>query len=440
MSEVEQTPKKKSISTGWNITILIFSVIGALINLSMLGRMAHDMRGEYDNYLDNLDIYADSNDKYMIFMRLFHYNIARFCLGALIFTAVFLVLLAIIKRRSILFSLYGIAASAGSVYVVTLTKMAEYKDDFGMLPAIGLATGTVVAMGMMIIGVWSKRASLVWLALPVMIGTAFLITQVDTYLSYGLYLADFVAVIFLAAFYVHGMKAANKVKAPKPVPAVQPAAAPVAAPAAPAAVPAPEGAQADGSPAGEAVSVVAAGDLFAYDNIIVDQKVRMFKFGNAYGLYDVDGNVIGNVTQENISGGAKAAQLMLGKNMKSVQSFTLVIYDGSGARVGGVSRKGMGYVNIEDAAGNSIGIMKRGKLVTESGEVLASVKTASLSKLNILGPDGQVIGSLNRKWNGLVKTALTWADKYLVIFEPGTSASQRAMVLGLCMGFEMLTD
>lgn len=434
MSEAEQAPKKKTISTGWNVTILIFSVIGVLINLSMLGRMTHDMRGEFDNYLENLDLYADSNDKYMIFMRLFHFNIARFCLGALVFTAVFLVLLAIFKRRSVLFTLYGVAAAAGSVYVVTLTKMAEYKDDFGMLPAIGLATGTVVAMGMMITGVWSKRASLVWLALPVMIGISFLITQVNTYLSYGLYLADFVAVIFLAAFYVHGMKAANKVKAPKPVPAAQPAAAPVASPA-----PAGQPVQA-AAPVAAEEAVVIEGSLFDHDNIIVDQKVRMFKFGNAYGLYDVDGNVIGNVAQENISGGAKAAQLMLGKNMKSIQSFTLVIYDGSGARVGGVSRKGMGYVNIEDAAGNSIGIMKRGKLVTESGEVLASIKTASLSKLNILGPDGQVIGSLNRKWNGLVKTALTWADKYLVIFEPGTSASQRTMVLGLCMGFEMLTD
>ena len=434
MSEAEQAPKKKTISTGWNVTILIFSVIGALINLSMLGRMTHGMRGEFDNYLENLDLYADSNDKYMIFMRLFHFNIARFCLGALVFTAVFLVLLAIFKRRSVLFTLYGVAAAAGSVYVVTLTKMAEYKDDFGMLPAIGLATGTVVAMGMMITGVWSKRASLVWLALPVMIGISFLITQVNTYLSYGLYLADFVAVIFLAAFYVHGMKAANKVKAPKPVPAAQPAAAPVASPA-----PAGQPVQA-AAPVAAEEAVVIEGSLFDHDNIIVDQKVRMFKFGNAYGLYDVDGNVIGNVAQENISGGAKAAQLMLGKNMKSIQSFTLVIYDGSGARVGGVSRKGMGYVNIEDAAGNSIGIMKRGKLVTESGEVLASIKTASLSKLNILGPDGQVIGSLNRKWNGLVKTALTWADKYLVIFEPGTSASQRTMVLGLCMGFEMLTD
>lgn len=435
MSEIEQAPKKKTISTGWNVTIIIFSVLGALINLSFLGRMRHDMRGEFDNYLENLDIYADSNDKFMIFLRLFHYHIARFCLGALIFTAVFLVLLAIIKRRSVLFSLYGIAAAAGSVYVVTLTKMAEYKDDFGMLPAIGLATGTVVAMGMMIIGVWSKRASLVWLALPVMIGSAFLITQVDTYLSYGLYLADFVAVIFLAAFYVHGMKAANKVKAVKPAPAVAPASAPAAVPSVTEAP-----VEAPVASADEPVSVVTSGALFDYDNIIVDQKVRMFKFGNAYGLYDVDGNVIGNVAQENISGGAKAAQIMLGKNMKSLQSFTLVIYDGSGTRVGGVSRKGMGYVNIEDASGNTIGVMKRGKLVTESGEVLASVKSAGLSKLNILGPDGQVIGSLNRKWNGLIKTALTWVDKYLVVFEPGTSAAQRTMVLGLCMGFEMLTD
>ena len=82
MSEAEQAPKKKTISTGWNVTILIFSVIGALINLSMLGRMTHDMRGEFDNYLENLDLYADSNDKYMIFMRLFHF---KYCILKIIY-------------------------------------------------------------------------------------------------------------------------------------------------------------------------------------------------------------------------------------------------------------------------------------------------------------------------------------------------------------------
>ena len=65
---------------------------------------------------------------------------------------------------------------------------------------------------------------------------------------------------------------------------------------------------------------------------------------------------------------------------------------------------------------------------------------AGLSKTNVLGADGQVIGSLNQKWNGLVKTALTSADKYLVIFESGTSVSQRAMILALCIGFDMITE
>ena len=437
MSEAEQAPKKKTISTGWNVTIVIFAVLGVLVNLSLLGRTRGGVRGEYENYLDNLDIYANSSDKYMIYMRLFHYHFAGFCLGALIVSAVFLVLLAVIKRRGVLFTLFGIASAAGLFYVVTLTRTPEYDGDFGFVSAIALACGTSLAMIMMIIGVWSKRASLVWLALPVMIGSSLLILKIDTYTSYGLFLADYIAVIFLAAFHVHGVKAANKVKKPKPAPAVQAAAQPAPA----AAVPAQEtqsAGQTASAPAPE--MAVPAGPLFEYDNIIVDQKVRMFKFGNAYGLYDVDGNVIGNVAQENISGGAKAAQLMLGKNVKSMQGFTVVIYDGSGVRVGGVSRKGMGYVNVEDAAGNSIGSMKRGKLVTESGEVLASLKTAGLSKFNILSPDGQIMGSLNRKWNGLVKTALTWADKYLVIFEPGTSASQRAMILALCIGFDMITE
>lgn len=359
---------QESISSGWNVMIIILSILGAVFSLFIPGwRIQH------------------------------------------IILAVILGLLAVIKKRKILFTLYGISTTACLLWIIFL-----FRDGFGLRLIIALVGGTLAAMGMMIIGVWSEKKLLVWLALPVLLVSGFF----THYLNW--YLTDYITII-IAALYVHGLKASQKTEANSNLDAVQPVTlAPVASPS--------------------DSSVINGAPLFDYDNIIVDQKVRMFKFGNAYGLYDLDGNVIGNVVQDDISGGAKAAQIMLGKKMKSMQSFTVVIYDGNGARVGGVSRRGMGYVSIEDAMANSIGIMKRGKLVTESGEVLASIKMAGLSKTNVLGADGQVIGSLNQKWNGLVKTALTSADKYLVIFEPGTSVSQRAMILALCIGFDMITE
>lgn len=359
---------QKTFSNGWNVTIIILSVLGAVLSLVLPGwRIQH------------------------------------------IILAVILVLLAVIKKRKILFTLYGIATTACLFWIIFL-----FRDGFRLRLIIALVGGTLTAMGMMIIGVWSEKKVLVWLALPVLLVSGFF----THYLNW--YLTDYVTII-IAALYVHGLKASQKTEANSNLDAIQPD--PLAAVA---------------SHSDSSVTHVAP--LLNYDSIIVDQKVRMFKFGNAYGLYDLDGNVIGNVVQDDISGGAKAAQIMLGKKMKSMQSFTVVIYDGNGARVGGVSRKGMGFVSIEDAMGNSIGTMKLGKLVTESGELLASIKMAGLSKTNVFGADGQVIGSLNQKWNGLVKTALTSSDKYLVIFEPGTSASQRAMILALCIGFDMITE
>ena len=359
---------QESISSGWNVMIIILSILGAVFGLFIPGwRIQH------------------------------------------IILAVILVLLAVIKKRKKLFTLYGIATTACLFWIIFL-----FRDGFGLRLIIALVGGTLAAMGMMIIGVWSEKKLLVWLALPILLVSGFF----THYLNW--YLTDYITII-IAALYVHGLNASQKTEANSNLDAVQPVTMASVA-----------------SPSDSSVTHVAP--LFIHDNIIVDQKVRMFKFGNAYGLYDLDGNVIGNVVQDDISGGAKAAQIMLGKKMKSMQSFTVVIYDGNGARVGGVSRRGMGYVSIEDAMANSIGIMKRGKLVTESGEVLASIKMAGLSKTNVLGADGQVIGSLNQKWNGLVKTALTSADKYLVIFEPGTSVSQRAMILALCIGFDMITE
>ena len=52
--------------------------------------------------------------------------------------------------------------------------------------------------------------------------------------------------------------------------------------------------------------------------------------------------------------------------IKDMQSMEFVITDASGNRVGGISRRGMSFISIEDSSGNSMGRLKFGKLVTAS--------------------------------------------------------------------------
>lgn len=180
--------------------------------------------------------------------------------------------------------------------------------------------------------------------------------------------------------------------------------------------------------------------LFETDFLVVDEKVRAFAFGNAYGIYADGTDPVGFVRQANISGGAKAAQIMFGRKMKNMQSFEFVITDASGKRVGGISRKGMSFISVEDASGNIVGRLKFGKLVADDGRVLATAKAGGLTKTRILDEDGTEMATINYKWNGVVKTLLTSADKYLLLFANGLDPVKKANVLAICIAFDFVSS
>lgn len=180
--------------------------------------------------------------------------------------------------------------------------------------------------------------------------------------------------------------------------------------------------------------------LFETDFLVVDEKVRAFAFGSAYGIYAEGTDPVGFVRQSNISGGAKAAQIMFGRKMKNMQSFEFVITDASGKRVGGISRKGMSFISVEDASGNIVGRLKFGKLVADDGRVIATAKAGGLTKTRILDEDGTEMATINYKWNGVVKTLLTSADKYLLLFANDLDPVKKANVLAICIAFDFVSS
>ena len=180
--------------------------------------------------------------------------------------------------------------------------------------------------------------------------------------------------------------------------------------------------------------------LFETDFLVVDEKVRAFAFGSAYGIYAEGTDPVGFVRQANISGGAKAAQIMFGRKMKNMQSFEFVITDASGKRVGGISRKGMSFISVEDASGNIVGRLKFGKLVADDGRVIATAKAGGLTKTRILDEDGTEMATINYKWNGVVKTLLTSADKYLLLFANDLDPVKKANVLAICIAFDFVSS
>ncbi len=184
-----------------------------------------------------------------------------------------------------------------------------------------------------------------------------------------------------------------------------------------------------------------AGGLLDRSEVLLDEKVSAFKFSNAYRIYSPDGELIGAVQQNKVSGGAKAARLLLGSGTKSFQKFRYDILDAEGTVLASVIRDGgaLSQIRIEDASGNVVGAFVRGQVVSPSGEVLCKVKSDwKLWNITMIDAAGNTVGEIHKRWNGIAKEIFTSADKYHIVIYPQLSGNARTAVFVTAVVYDML--
>lgn len=167
-------------------------------------------------------------------------------------------------------------------------------------------------------------------------------------------------------------------------------------------------------------------EFFAHDTYFIDEKVNLFKFENAYKVYDTEGRQIGNIVQK-LSGWQKMLRLIIDKK---VQPFTLDITDMNGTKSVTIKRGWtffMSKITILDANAMPIGyIRQKFKLfkpvfhVLDAAEQnLAEIKGDWAAWDFTIKDDKEMqIGTISKKWNGALKEIFTTADKYVVSIAP----------------------
>ncbi|MDI3318290.1 LURP-one-related/scramblase family protein [Pinibacter soli] len=166
--------------------------------------------------------------------------------------------------------------------------------------------------------------------------------------------------------------------------------------------------------------------FFSPDNYFIDEKVGLFKFSNAYKLYNDQGVQIGNIVQ-NVPGFHKVLRLIFNKQM---MPFMLDIKD-MNDNVQVTIQRGwtfwMSKISISDASGNLLGkvsqkfrFFKPNFEISDSAENTIARITGDWKAWNfsIENPSGNSIGSINKKWAGAMKEIFTTADKYHVSIVP----------------------
>jgi uncharacterized protein YxjI len=187
-------------------------------------------------------------------------------------------------------------------------------------------------------------------------------------------------------------------------------------------------------------------NFFKNNDYFIDEKVQFLKFTNTYKVYDSSGSQIG-VIEESMPAGLKFLSLILSK---AFMPFTLDIADTEQNVLVTIKRGWtffMSKISIYDGGGNEIARIKQQfKMfkptfhITDLNDVSLAVISGDWKAWNftITENGDKQIGTITKKWNGILKEAFTTADKYVVSINSETEGIKRIATLATAITIDMV--
>ena len=178
-------------------------------------------------------------------------------------------------------------------------------------------------------------------------------------------------------------------------------------------------------------------DFFESNSYFIDEKVNLFKFENAYMLYDGKGQHIGAIKQK-LTAGQKLLRLLINK---SALPFMLEITNLDGKVQATVSRGWtfwMSKITIADSNGQPLGtISQKFKLFKPTFKIFdtAGILVGQISgdwkawNFKISDAKENQIGVITKKWAGSMKEIFTTADKYNVVINDDFADKKNKLVI-----------
>jgi uncharacterized protein YxjI len=176
---------------------------------------------------------------------------------------------------------------------------------------------------------------------------------------------------------------------------------------------------------------------FKHDDYFIDEKVAFLKFSNAYRVFDGQGNIIGAI-KETMPAPLKLLSFIVSKGFFP---FKLDIMD-AGEKVLATIKRGwtffMSRIRVLDAEGNTLALIRQQfKLFNPTFHILTPDESpiASITgdwkawNFSIQDGGGNRIGTISKKWNGILKEAFTTADKYVVSINPGAAEDAKKIAI-----------
>lgn len=164
--------------------------------------------------------------------------------------------------------------------------------------------------------------------------------------------------------------------------------------------------------------------FFAHNTFVVNQKV--LTIANTYSVQDQDGNKIGAIKED-----LKLSRMVLGKILsKKMMPFSLNILDSSDNVIASVHKDFAVLsptITLQDSNGKTLAVIKkRFNLLKHEYEILdpkdnhlASITGNYIEwSFKVKDNSGTELGSISKKFGGMLKELFTDADKYIVKINP----------------------
>lgn len=183
------------------------------------------------------------------------------------------------------------------------------------------------------------------------------------------------------------------------------------------------------------------------NRMIINQKAKLIELTNEYKILDEDGNAVGTIRQEGQSGLKKLARFV--SSLDQFMTHKLSVYDSNDNKVLELERPRKivkSKLLVTDGAGRKAGeiVQKnvfgkiRFDLEDSSGGHLGQIRAENWRAWNfsIVDQGEREIGRITKTWEGLMKTAFTTADNYLVEIDPGVVGDLRLLALASAAGVD----
>jgi uncharacterized protein YxjI len=188
-------------------------------------------------------------------------------------------------------------------------------------------------------------------------------------------------------------------------------------------------------------------ELLEHDRLVVNQKAKLIELTNEYKIRDEQGNEIGIIRQEGQSKLRKLFRLV--SNLDSMLPVRLSVYDAAGKKVVGLKRPTTILKSKIEITGPDDQVVGRldqqnvvGKvrfaMVDAGGSPLGELKAENWRAWDfaVTDPGGQPVARITKKWAGLGKEMFTTADNYVVEIQPGVKGPLRQVVLATAAGID----